>query len=150
MQFLCVSLEAFTISYPRHVVNTHTVEEMLISNNSFPKFSTLIDLQTFCKTHFTGLYFLIIVFYSIRSLGSVVSSLLIDQEVPGSFPGSENYSVICTDWVFLFHVLCPCSVLFCLRRRSTHSADHRLGEALQLCSCSFMWSIGSQKRRRKK
>ena len=75
----------------------------------------------------------------------MVTCLPIDQEVLDLIPSSaedftlmDNFSTACTDWVFpCFIILCPCSVLRCLWTRFLHSADHRSGEDLQLCSCSF-------------
>ena len=58
--------------------------------------------------------------------GSMVTLLLSDIELLGSIPGCsawdfsvvENYSMLCTDQVFLcFSVLCPRSVLHFLQRR---------------------------------
>ena len=72
----------------------------------------------------------------------VVTLLPNDQEVSCSFLVSDmeflydkNYSTGCTNWMFLGFIFpCPRSVLCFLRRRSLHSAEHRSGEILQLCS----------------
>ena len=62
--------------------------------------------------------------FLIRLLFSVVTSLLSVQEVSGSILNSamdiflvENYSSVFTNWALVLFVLCPCSVLCCLRRR---------------------------------
>jgi hypothetical protein len=68
-------------------------------------------------------------------LGSVITSLPTDQEIVGLISGSarnyflmENYSTVCTGWVFnYFVVLFTCSVLCRLRRSSPHSSDYSSG-----------------------
>ena len=66
-----------------------------------------------------------------------VTSLHTDQEISGSIPDSN---MECFSSGELFHsmsftVVCPFSVLCCLRRRSLHFNDHRSGKTLELCPC---------------
>ena len=75
------------------------------------------------------------------------------QEVPCLVPGSsqgvfssEKYSSVCKYGMFqLFSILYPCHVLCCLGRRPLHSADHGLGEALQVCQWSYLCTIETSK-----
>ena len=79
-------------------------------------------------------------------LGSVVT-LSSDQAVPGSIPcsamrffSSGELFHVYTNWLsqYRFSMFCPCRW-----KRPLHSANHRSGEALQLCACSNVWSIES-------
>ena len=75
------------------------------------------------------------------------NQLFTDQEVPSSIAGftvncfssRKLFHVMCMIFV-CFTVLCPCSVLCCLRRMPLHSTEYRSGEALQMCPCSYVWS----------
>ena len=81
----------------------------------------------------------------ILPLGTVITFLLTDQKFPGLILGSgvENYS---TDWVFLyFSVLCPCSVLCCLRWRPCTvltSSHWRPSDCICVCSLYVLhWNL---------
>ena len=73
-----------------------------------------------------------------------------DQEVPGVIPSSaidffplmENNSTVCADSIyFCFSVICPCSVLCCFGRGSCSLVIKGQGRNLQMCTCSYTWSI---------
>ena len=69
-------------------------------------------------------------------------SLVLVLALPWDIILLENYSTACTGKVFVrFIVLYPSCMLCCLRRRRLHFAEQRSGVVLQLCSCSYMWSI---------
>ena len=79
---------------------------------------------------------------------SSATLLLTDQDVSGSIPDSAVGFFSSGE---LFHSLCglgvcgsqcaSCSVLQRFRKMTLSSANHRSGVALQLCTCSCIWSI---------
>ena len=83
-----------------------------------------------------------------RPLDLLAKFLSTDQDVSISFSHSAMgfflwWRIISRMYklgVPVFNVVCTCSVLCRLRKRHLQYADHRSGEALYLCSCSYMWS----------
>ena len=78
-----------------------------------------------------------VVSYWSRGLRFKSPVLLMDFSLVG------NYSTVLRSWFFC--ILCPWSVLYCLRRKLQHYTNHRLGKTLKLLPYSYMWSTKLKK-----
>ena len=157
---ITVIFQGFAIKWkPNDCLKNNYVSHL--QTHDWHKSETLIlYIKTYTTWNSTGKvnFAVCLYFYYVKtqftnsSLSSVVSLLPTDQEVSGSISG---YAVLFFSYIELFHkmygVVFQC-ILSMFRHVLCsedffHSDNHKSEEALQLCKCSYLWSIETIKPR---